>query len=1264
MISDRLWDEAESRGPSLIARRYEAAWRTGNGIGSRPRLNDFLPPEPAAETAALLALLRADLSLRREEGERVRIEEYLEQFPGMAQDVLVALVYEEYCLREEAGEAPDLAEYEERFPDVAGDLRQVLEIHSLVRSGKSAMPVPEFPESPPFPQSGQTIAGFRLVEELGRGAFARVFRAEERPLADRSVALKVTRTASREPQALARLQHTHIVPVHSYRTDPVTGFHLLCMPYLGRVTLADLLTHCQARTVRSGNALVNALDELRAADDALADRPAGRTELARRSHSRAIAWWGARLAEALQHAHDRGILHRDIKPSNVLITGDGLPMLLDFNLAQESWVEDPAAAPSALGGTLAYMAPEQLEALADGTSDHVDGRADIFALGVVLFETLADGTRPFSLPKESLSLPEFLRRVAEERRTAAPRLRAERTDVPRELEVVVDRCLAPDPSSRYATASELAADLQAVADDAPLRFAHEPLANRIYRWQRRHRRRLAMALPAVLIMVLLASNLVSAKFRQVRLEGELVPLIAEGERALRDDQLDAALEKLGRAIQLASEDERFALLKRRGASLREQAERAKEARSRADEFFRVADRSRFVQLGFGEPEPSLPTLESILQLFSIEDDENWTDRDDVRLLDPSRRARLQGEAEDLLFFSIVALDRGRTLSPELKRRAGEICTIARRFVPNSGPWAAIRSRYDDSAKRPLPVSPQNEPSGRACFYWGLLCRLENQFDASIEWLERAVQLRPNDYWSQFCLANRYEQAGRVQRAIEHYSIAIALYPDVPWALFNRAKLFHQQESWSQARADLDSALAKAHGDELLEARLESGTLRERIGDVTGARADYETVVRSRPKSSLAYAARLNLAKLDLLGGEIARARAAFDALLAVESRDTAARRYRALLSLRIGSADQAEADLSIMIPLAIKNDNFRETAELHAYRAMARLALGRPEDAVSDAAVALQLQQTPSHERLWYRALLASGRDRDLADLLLLDDPDEIDRLPVPGPSLVHDLRATIARLERLSSGDGPRAAAAQRTRAALIGSLSEPAALARACLGMANAPISAESAVVLARLRRRSGDLRAALRDVENGLAVSPGSPRLLLFKGQLLSELGQPLAALTQLDRAVLRGARGTVRAARARALMDLGQVEAALEAWSSALAYDSEDPYAYLGRARVFIRLRRWDHALADLEKAAEWSEGRSGLLARTTLVYATCLAERPSRLARVIGLARQTVAAWVAASRPISQAVPRAAVPRAIRNARGTGVVSQDHLDATR
>src|SRR5262249_25012817 len=157
-------------------------------------------------------------------------------------------------------------------------------------------------------------------------------------------------------------------------------------PYLGRITLLQILSHPDIGAVRSGADLLALLDRVQGDDVALAEHAASRGALARRTYAQAIAWWGARLAEALQHAHDRPVFQRDVKPSNVLLTGDGLPMLLDFNLAQEPLFDRSEGAPAAVRGTLAYMAPEQLDALAQGRLHHVDSRTDLYALGVVLFD--------------------------------------------------------------------------------------------------------------------------------------------------------------------------------------------------------------------------------------------------------------------------------------------------------------------------------------------------------------------------------------------------------------------------------------------------------------------------------------------------------------------------------------------------------------------------------------------------------------------------------------------------------------------------------------------------------------------------------------------------------------------------------------------------------------------------------------------------------------------------------------------------------------
>lgn len=229
----QIWEEAISPPNSTLARRYRSDWRQGKA--SPPDPSSYLPDDPAKRPAALLALLSADLTLRRGAGEPARVEGYLGRFPELPADVLMALVYEEYCLREEAGEGPDPHEYETRFPAIANELRELIDIHEFVDSSRDLLSGEEPQlEYVPFPEAGETISGFRLVRELGRGAMARVFLALERHLADRPVALKVSRVGSREPQTLALLQHTHIVPIYSYQVDVVTGHHLLCMPYLDR----------------------------------------------------------------------------------------------------------------------------------------------------------------------------------------------------------------------------------------------------------------------------------------------------------------------------------------------------------------------------------------------------------------------------------------------------------------------------------------------------------------------------------------------------------------------------------------------------------------------------------------------------------------------------------------------------------------------------------------------------------------------------------------------------------------------------------------------------------------------------------------------------------------------------------------------------------------------------------------------------------------------------------------------------------------------
>src|SRR5207249_3986160 len=127
---------------------------------------------------------------------------------------------------------------------------------------------------------------------------------------------------------------------------------------------------------------------------AAAGGPTALDTLRQMSYVQATAWVIERLAQALQHAHRRSVIHRDIKPSNVLLCADGQPMLLDFNVSEHT---DGEQVKAILGGTVAYMSPEHLQAMTTRGSDRAiraDHRADIYSLGMVLYEMLA-GARPF-----------------------------------------------------------------------------------------------------------------------------------------------------------------------------------------------------------------------------------------------------------------------------------------------------------------------------------------------------------------------------------------------------------------------------------------------------------------------------------------------------------------------------------------------------------------------------------------------------------------------------------------------------------------------------------------------------------------------------------------------------------------------------------------------------------------------------------------------------------------------------------------------------
>src|SRR5262249_9598069 len=198
-------------------------------------------------------------------------------------------------------------------------------------------------------------------------------------------------------------------------------------------------------------------------------------------------------AEALDHAHDRGILHRDIKPANLMLDAAGHLWVTDFGLAQIQG--DSRLTPTGdILGTLRYMSPEQ--ALARRVV--IDGRTDIYSLGVTLYELLT--LRPAI---DGRDRAEILRRVAHEDPTPPRKLNPA---MPRDLETIVQKAIAKEPESRYATARELADDLRHFLEDRPIAACRLSLPERAVRWLRRHPT-IAAATAIVLVLALLGSAL-------------------------------------------------------------------------------------------------------------------------------------------------------------------------------------------------------------------------------------------------------------------------------------------------------------------------------------------------------------------------------------------------------------------------------------------------------------------------------------------------------------------------------------------------------------------------------------------------------------------------------------------------------------------------------------------------------------------------------------------------------------------------------------
>jgi serine/threonine protein kinase len=421
-----------------------------------------------------------------------------------------------YLENVQAGRAPDRRQVLAAHPDLRPELEEFFASHDEVE--RLAAPIREVAaESSPGPvispvagpsELGQ-LGDFRLLREVGRGGMGVVYEAQQISLR-RRVALKVLPFAAaidprqlqrfqNEAQAAAHLRHEGIVPVFAVGCE--RGVHYYAMQFVDGQSLAALIEELRRLAGNPPNRAdrneATTAPYFASAESAATAGQAERLAAASLSRERAagsrwyfdwVAGLGRQAALALEHAHQTGIVHRDVKPANLLLEARGQLWVTDFGLAQFS-SDAGLTMTGEMLGTLRYASPEQALARR-GLVDH---RSDVYSLGATLYELLT--LRPIF---DGRDRHEVLRQIAVEEPQPP---RAVDPTIPVELETVLLKAVAKEPGDRYATAQELADDLQRFREDRPIRARRPSLLEKATKWARRHRAVVASAVAALLLTV-------------------------------------------------------------------------------------------------------------------------------------------------------------------------------------------------------------------------------------------------------------------------------------------------------------------------------------------------------------------------------------------------------------------------------------------------------------------------------------------------------------------------------------------------------------------------------------------------------------------------------------------------------------------------------------------------------------------------------------------------------------------------------------------
>jgi tetratricopeptide (TPR) repeat protein/serine/threonine protein kinase len=782
--------------------------------------------------------------------------------PSASQDDprLVAIL-EEYRALLETGKKPDREQYLRRCPDLAASLKDcfdglefIFTVAPDIREANNAAAA----KTPAASLSSIPLGDYRVVREIGRGGMGVVYEAEQM-LLGRRVALKVlpfaatmdTRQLQRfhnEARAAACLHHPHIVPVHAVGCE--RGVHYYAMQFIEGQSLAQVLedlrrqecsphTPCAEPGTRSVPATMDTPAQARLSTQ-LSQRGTG--------YFHAVAHLGIQAAEALQHAHELGVIHRDIKPANLLVDGRGNAWVTDFGLAQIQG-DKQLTLTGDLVGTLRYMSPEQ--ALAKRVV--IDHRTDIYSLAATLYELLtlepvfSGGDRQ-----------ELLRQIAFEE-PKPPRRHSK--SMPAELETIVLKALEKNPADRYATAKEMADDLERFAKDEPIRARRPSVSRRLRGWCRRHKPLVSGF--AVLVVTLFLVGAAGLWWQENQREARERQRGATAAKVLKDleaadfwqkhDQWPKALEALAEAsgrLQgngLDSLQEQVEERRRQAslvAELNDAQVKASEAYADGTRDFNGADKAyarAFAEHGLDvaalpADEISRSIRESAIcgrlvaaldhwayvkecllkgngetlrAIAQSADDDNWR-----------KQLRNPGTARNLQSLKRLAEEEGALKQSSINVLL--LCYLLDRLPGTPGPWSPEDKATRDKA-------------------WAITLRL----------LRQAQKRYPGDFWLNFELGARLsQQAESLAEAVGFFRAALAVQTRSPIVYNSLGLIFERQGKLAEAVAAYRQAIDCKHDNACAYCNL--GVALHNQKNLSGAVEAYNKAIDIKRDFFLAY----------------------------------------------------------------------------------------------------------------------------------------------------------------------------------------------------------------------------------------------------------------------------------------------------------------------------------------------------------------------------------------------------------------------------